>query len=932
MNQQARPTGFCDEVSRDAVVGWAYDPDHPDETIEMDAYVDGTCIATVLCNLARPDVYGSGLAPRSRVGFYLAIPPVYSRGKHVINFQRHGMAVALRDGNGLRAAWELPDDPAIEPVLPIIGHFDPIETNAIKGWAYTPDQPDIPSVLEMWVDGAFVAAFACDKARPDVAREGHPTNIGFEAKLPNDIFDGSGHEIAIQLPAQATRRSLAIEKTSRSFTQPRTVVIGQVDGLQNGKIQGWVIEHDRLLDRKTGGASVLILSQGQPLAQVRSNEFRPDVASTMGCDPNCGFSFVPPESFVSGRMVEFLFRTVPDGVVLAGSPLKVSFATSETRMAIREIDNMVDALFKQLWTLRDRVRRMTPPQTHKIEDYDAWAQQYQRALSARPSALDSLDQAKTQPLISLVCPTYRPRLKDFRAAVLSVIAQTYTKWQLIIVDDASKLPELSAAMDEFKRQDPRIQVVRMRSNAGISEATNAALKRAKGDFVALFDHDDLLSPRALEFMVAAALTSDAQMLYCDEDKIDDDGVFSDVNLKPDWNYRLLLSHNYVCHLVMIDRLMLEQVGGFRKTFDGAQDHDIILRLSEIIPPDRIVHVPLILYHWRKTPMSTASSIGTKQYAVDAGRLAVQDHLKRAGLEGHVRSQGDMTNYEIDLIINDEPSVTIIVPYREHVDMTRACVDAIIAHTDYKNYTLLLIDNWSVTPESYEFARQMEALPNVTVLRVEEPFNYSRINNLAVRRTTSELILFMNNDVFVSTHNWLRTMVGELLLDDRVGIVGNKLLYPEGLFQHGGVILGVGGVADHAHKGRHSDDPGYMKRAMSAQELSAVTAACMLCRRSAFDQVKGFDEVDLRVAFNDIDLCLKIGRAGYKIVWTPSSVAEHRESISRGDDWNAERQSRFFHENEIMKLRWADELGNDPFYHPNFCRNGATFEMLAPREE
>jgi GT2 family glycosyltransferase len=313
--------------------------------------------------------------------------------------------------------------------------------------------------------------------------------------------------------------------------------------------------------------------------------------------------------------------------------------------------------------------------------------------------------------------------------------------------------------------------------------------------------------------------------------------------------------------------------------------------------------------------------------VDAGIRAIQDHLDRKGLTGRAHSPRAITCYEIDWTLPREPSVTIIIPYREHIDMTRDCVNALQAHTDYADYRIILIDNWSTSDAALAFAAEMKDRENVMILRVQEPFNFSRLNNLAVAQSDSELLLFMNNDVFVSNPTWLRVMVGEMLADPLVAIVGNKLLYPSGLVQHGGVVLGVGGIADHAHKGLTANDPGYAARAICAQQMSAVTAACMLCRRTAFDAVHGFDERELQVAFNDIDLCLKVQQAGFRVIWTPGSVAEHRESLSRGDDMRPDQQARFFHENETMTARWNQVIAADRFYHRAFSRQSGMFRDL-----
>ena len=758
--------------------------------------------------------------------------------------------------------------------------------------------------------------------------------VGFTALVPTQYFDGNSHVLEIGTQRDDLRRFETNQGNGRArqvFNIPAHVIVGQVDGLRNGAVGGWVFRRDRGTDAKSGSLQVLVTMQGQPVAQITARGSRADVAAAHGCDPNCGFAFYPPAQLVAGRTVEFDFRVIPGGHALTGSPVRVNFPSLETVAAIRDLQEATDKIFADLWLLRDRLRRMAPSEIYTVDYYDPWARQYQMALATAPDRLDGLlSPYASPPLVSIVCPAHKPRLSDFVAAVESVRAQTYPNWELIIVDDASRSADLTKSIVAFRDQDKRIKAVTLKTNRGISGATNAGLARAKGRYVAFLDHDDLLAGRAIEFMLAAALRTGAQMLYSDEDKIDDDGIFSEVNFKPDWNYRYLLALNYVCHLLMVERAELDKIGPFRSACDGAQDHDIIIRLSEVIPHDRIVHVPEVLYHWRKSPASTAASGASKTYAVAAGTRAVQDHLDRKGIAGRVHSPRGITCFEIDWTIAREPPITVIIPYREHVGMTRACLEALWANIDYANYQTVLVDNWSTSDEAFSFAAEMRNRRGVAVLRVEEAFNYSRLNNLAVESSGGELLLFMNNDVFVSDPAWLGAMVGEMLADPSVGIVGNKLLYPSGRVQHGGVILGVGGVADHAHKGLTADDPGYVARAICAQELSAVTAACMLCRRSAFEAVGGFDEMDLQVAFNDVDLCLKVGKAGYRVIWTPRSVAEHRESLSRGNDMQADRRARFLHENETMIRRWKGVLSEDRFYHHAFLRQSGTFsDLTAP---
>ena len=703
--------------------------------------------------------------------------------------------------------------------------------------------------------------------------------------------------------------------------------MGQIDGLFDGTIRGWVVRHDHGTGARAGGLQVLVMMQNQPVAQIKAGQFRPDVSEVHSSDPNCGFVFTPQPRLVAGRTIEFRFQVIPGGVELAGSPYRASFASLGTVAVIRDLQEATDKIFTDLWALRDRLRKLTPEEAFTVDSFDPWARRYYAAQAGAPNQLEEFA-PDMLPLISVICPVYRPQIPDFESAVRSVMAQSYKNWELLIVDDCSEAPQLASIIKEFARNDARIRAVFLKKNGGISCATNIALTKAHGKFVAFFDHDDLLVPRALEFMLAAALRTGARLLYCDEDKIDDQGFYSEVNFKPDWNYRLLLAQNYVCHLLFVERADVVKAGPLRAECDGAQDHDLVIRLSEIIPHDQIHHVPEVLYHWRKTPTSTATSGKSKAYAVAAGARAIQDHLERRGLVGRVHSPREITCYEIDWTLARHPTVTILIPYREHVDMTRECVEALLSRTDYPSFDVILIDNWSTSDEALAFSSEMAALDRVEVLRVEEQFNYSRLNNLAAGKTISEFLLFMNNDIVLHQRDWLEVMIGEMLADDRVGIVGNKLLYPNGTVQHAGVILGVGGIADHAHRGISADAPGYMARAISAQDLSAVTAACLLCRRSAFEQVGGFDEAELAVAFNDVDLCLKIREVGWRVIWTPQCIAEHRESLSRGSDLQPTERSRFFEENEVMSIRWAGKLRMDPFYSPNFSREWGIFYAMS----
>ncbi len=539
-----------------------------------------------------------------------------------------------------------------------------------------------------------------------------------------------------------------------------------------------------------------------------------------------------------------------------------------------------------------------------------------------------------QPLVSILVPTYKPMMSDFTAAVDSVLSQTYRNWELIIVDDGAKSPEIAARIRQYCVEDPRIRAVTLKKNLGISGATNAGLREVRGEYVAFFDHDDLLVDVAIEMMVRAARETGARMLFSDEDKIDQAGYFLEPNLKPDYNHRYLLGCNYICHLLFVEAKTLAKVGELRAAYDGAQDHDLILRLVEEIPRSEIHHVPEVLYHWRKTPNSTAVNIGNKSYAIDAGVRAVGDHLKRIGVDAEVSAIRGLTLYGIKWLQKAQPKVSIIIPFKDQVDTTRRCIEALLAFTDYRAFEIVLVNNWSVTREAADFVKRVSRLHRVRVLTVEEEFNYSRLNNLAARDNDAEYYFFMNNDVFVGDKDWLRTIVGEALAAPDIAVVGGKFLYPNDTVQHAGVVVGPAGVAAHVHRGAPLTDYGYIGRALLSHEVSAVTAAGMLIKASVFHQVGGFDEQHLKVAYNDVDLCLKVGEAGWRIVWCAEFTATHHESLSRGSDDRPEHEARFFAETRTMQERWGDNprYRRDPFYSKHFTVDRQPFfDLVDPAE-
>ncbi len=818
----------------------------------------------------------------------------------------------------------------------VLVFVDRIDEAGVGGWAVDFARPEERVRLRVLIDGVNADVIRCDLQRDDAALLNLPgSRIGFYYNIAPRYRDGLRHVLKF-----ATLDGEGLEMSSRggvamaelNFCLAKPVrVEGVVDGMIDGLIQGWALNVDERAGTRLGGLRILVSMGGQPVAELLADQYRADVAESLGCDTGCGFTFSPPPELRSRRRTEFRFQIMPGREELRGSPFEVAYPQDGERERIAGLVKRADELFTFAYHLRKELKAAMPGERYLLSDYGRWAARaLPMALPRAVARYGALPQGL--PLVSIICPVYRPKVGDFLTAVDSVRGQTYPNWELLLVDDGGGDAELGAVMRGLCAADARIKLKVLRKNGGIAAASNAALARARGAFIAFFDHDDVLEAGALEIMLRAQAASGARLLYSDEDKIDQSGGLSEPHFKPDFNYRFLLEVNYICHFVMVEAGALRQVGGLDAALDGAQDHDLLLRLTEILRPDEICHVAEVLYHWRKTAGSTAAAgSGAKPGAALAGSRAVAAHLRRRGLAAEVTARGGLTCYQVGwkppAARGKGARVSILIPFRDQIAMTLECVSAIRAHTSGVEYEIILLDNWSCSAEAEVFGAAQANLPDTRVIRIAEPFNYSRINNIGARAARFEFLLLLNNDVIVNEPLWLRTMLDECLVNERVAAVGAKLLYPAGTVQHAGVVLGGGGVAEHAFRGIAGQAPGYVMRAMAAQEISAVTAACMLVRRDAFEAVGGLDEVELTVAFNDVDLCVKLTQAGWKIIYTPDAVAEHRESISRGDDFDEAKIARFMLENEVMRERYADVLPNDPFYNQHFSREGGVYREL-----
>lgn len=555
--------------------------------------------------------------------------------------------------------------------------------------------------------------------------------------------------------------------------------------------------------------------------------------------------------------------------------------------------------------------------------YQTWIDRYDhgtRAAAGEPLAWE--------PLISVVMPVYNTPEKWLRKCIDSVIAQTYQNWELCIANDASTSRHVKAVLDEYARKEPRIRVVHRPVNGHISLSSNDALARAQGEYVALLDHDDELPSRAL-FEVARAIVQNPhwKLIYSDEDKIDEAGRRYDPYFKPDWNYDLFLGQNCVSHLGVYQTALMREVGGFRQGMEGSQDWDLALRCIERLGSHEIGHIPQVLYHWRAISGSTALGVGEKDYAGNAGLRAVRDHLGRIGCKADVEMVGAGRVRVKRSLPNELPRVSLIIPTRDKVELLRTCISSILAKTDYPDFEVLIVDNQSSEPATLEYFVELAAEPRVTVLRYDAPFNYSAINNYAAARATGQILGLVNNDIEVESTEWLREMVTHALRDD-VGAVGAMLLYPNDTIQHAGVVLGMHGIAGHVYAGLPRDHSGQMGRALLVQEMSAVTAACLIVRKTVFDEVEGLDE-GLCVAFNDIDFCLRVRAGGYRNLWTPYARLYHHESASRGYEDTPEKLARFKREVNFMRSRWGDALLRDPAYNPNLSLDTCHFDLAFP---
>ncbi|MFT4505377.1 glycosyltransferase [Caballeronia sp. 15711] len=565
-------------------------------------------------------------------------------------------------------------------------------------------------------------------------------------------------------------------------------------------------------------------------------------------------------------------------------------------------------------------------------EYRAWVELHDRLSDDDISAIRASGLAlSSKPLISVLMPVYNPRPKYLRKALDTVIAQTYENWELCIADDASTNPEIRPVLEEYARRDPRIKIAFREKNGHISAASNTALELVKGEFIALMDHDDALPVHAL-YMVAEEINRhpNVDLIYTDEDKVDENDNRHDPHFKTDWNAELFYSQNFIAHMGVYRSSIVRKINGFRVGFEGSQDYDFILRFLLHTSPSRIRHISHVLYHWRIFPGVTSFSTNNPDASIETARRALIEYFQQVepasevvGIE-QFPSWWRIKRQPPDVL----PRVSLIVPTRDRLGVLRVAIDGLLHSTRYDNMEVIVVDNESVEDETLEYFESIRQDPRVRILRVDGAFNFSALNNRAAEIATGSILGFINNDIEVIHDDWLLELVTQATRPN-VGAVGAKLYYANDTIQHAGVILGLYGVAAHGHRHFPRNSVGYFGRPMLVQNISAVTAACMVVPKFVFEQVGGYDELNLTVGYNDVDLCLKIREAGYDIVFTPFAELFHLESVSRGENLSAAQIERDARERAYMLRRWSKVIENDPFYSPNLTVVSENFALAFP---
>ncbi|MDA9764500.1 glycosyltransferase family 2 protein [Opitutales bacterium] len=783
----------------------------------------------------------------------------------------------------------------------------------ILGWIFLEDGPIISDVRFLYRDKETKCRYGL--MRGDVQGEfpgqKNASNCGFEVKLddipgnPNLVFQfklegGSWIEFDQRKPSQISKTYYTDKKISSS----KSGVRGNVENAQIGRRYG----HQFMF------VGWCFSISGEPVEEVRIRTGKQTFIGKAGLKRKDVYE-ENRESYPNSLNSGF---EIPLDDIPRTAKLKFEYKNPKGKwklFALEEFSRFPVSHFAS--------------QSEEKRDYKKWLKKYDGQLSIpKDKATALLDSLENKPLISVIMPVYNTPGNYLKRAIDSVIDQYYPHWELCIADDASPDDSVWELLESFAQKDERIKIVRREQNGHICAASNSALELSTGEWCAFLDHDDAYPKdallRAVQFINKYP---DAGLFYSDEDKLDEDDNRHDPYFKPEWNPELLEGQNYLCHLTVTKRNLVEKVGKFQPGLEGSQDWDLFLKITELLQTHQVVHIPYLLYHWRAIEGSTALALEEKGYIRESSHKTLEGHCERArpGVEimpiahGHWRLKYNVPQ--------PAPLVSIIIPTKDQAPILRACIDSISNSTIYPNYEIIVVDNQSEEAETQELFEELKER-NIQVLNYPKAFNFSAINNFAAEHANGEFLAFVNNDVTIINGEWLEEMISHAC-KDHVGAVGAKLYFPEDCIQHAGVILGINGVAGHCFKYAVRGEPGQRNRLNLVQQFSAVTAACLVVRKTIFEEVEGFEEDNLGVAFNDIDLCLRIKEAGYANIWTPHAQLYHHESVSRGDDNDQSRKVRVDSEIEYMRKRWGDLLQSDPTYNPNLTLEFEDFSLAWP---
>lgn len=815
------------------------------------------------------------------------------------------------------------------------GYLERADRDYVAGWAAGDGWEPID--IEILVDGEPRWSGPAENQRDDlVALSRGKGCFGFAiasselGELPPSAAIVSVRNAITREDLPGSPRTMPTARLRKSAPQatplPLPDILGCLDEVTPSIIRGWAFDKAR----PDTSVSIDIFVDDAFSSRHVADQFRGDLKAAGFGSGRCAFIAPTPISLFDGD--SHIVRVVPTNQSrdFANSPRLVHMSSSTPFQHMVRLERELN---DQLMEFQRRCVAFHADAEHAAtverasSTYFDWHEKFVRLTSNdREDILRAISRFGNVPTISILMPTYNTDPSMLRAAIESVRSQLYPHWQLCIADDNSTKEATLDVIREYSESDARIKIALRKYNGHISEATNTALTLATGDYVAFLDHDDLLTEDALFYMAAAAIETGADLLYSDEDKIDNSGIVFEPHFKPAFNYTLLLSLNYICHFVVARRHLVNRLGGLRTAYNGSQDHDLLLRLAAILDHDKIVHVPHVLYHWRSHQASTAQSSGAKSYTADASVKAIAAHLVSASIKANVSTEHGYFHTKWPAPAK-KPLVSIIIPTRDCAKILSMCMVGLLNHTNYSKFEIIIVDNGSVEDDTFRLFKELSVDKRVRIVKFDRDFNYSEICNFGASLANGDLLLMLNNDVEAISEysDWLDEMVSQIARTD-IGAVGAKLLYPNRQIQHAGVILGIGGVAGHAHKNFGENDFGYISRLQVAQELSCCTAACLLLRRSVFEQIGGFDAINLKVAFNDVDLCMRIRQAGYQIVYTPAATLVHHESYSRGAEDSPAKILRSQREANYMLNTWAEALTADPAYSPSLTLEAENFSI------